>query len=285
MFSSGDRPTAWGDVDGDGLTDMMFLEDQAFSYHQGGGGQLTLIATTPGMYAEFLLDVVDATGDGRGDLFDIADQVKFTTWPGDGLGGFTKGKTLMLSDPAEVGSAVDKVFDRRGRLAMVSFYAPVCDVCTSRRIVTLVNDGTGFTNPAPPQTFSQTVTDPVFADLDDDDVPELVMSNWSGGKNVEIHEMVTPGVLNLRGKLPGQKPRIGDIDGDGRDDVLTSEKDHINIYLAATGYTAEPTPLVFPGIDEPVVALVADLDGDGIDDFVVTALFGYDAVLVRSGCG
>lgn len=276
-----DAPPAWGDVDGDGRTDLVLFEGGTRRYFRSDGAMMVLAGSGPGDTEAFSTQVADANGDGKGDLFQTPGQ-SLVTWTGDGAGGFTAGAPRVLAGPNEVGLLYQHAIDPHGRLAVMMYYGPSCDFCTTRRIVTLVNDGAGLTNPAPAQEFGLTFSELQLADLDADDVPEVVVQ--SEGGNVFALEMSAPGVLSTRFMVPGSVPRVGDVDGDGRTDLLVADGDHISIYSGADDY-AVGTPVTVAGIGEPQVVLVAELDGDGIDDYVVSGMLDPLVVLVRSGCG
>jgi hypothetical protein len=71
-------------------------------------------------------------------------------------------------------------------------------------------------------------------------------------------------------------PQVGDIDGDGREDLVTFQNDTFFVDFFANGYgnldatiplTLDGGGLGFPGVSER--AIVADMNQDGIDDFGV----------------
>ena len=85
-----------------------------------------------------------------------------------------------------------------------------------------------------------------------------------------LFQPLTLGIERLRSKRKGSQCR-------------TTDRGQISIYHGAADYL-DGEAVVVAGIDDPKVALVADLDGDDVDDFVVTPGFGSRTVLVRSGC-
>lgn len=280
-LSTGDAPPAWGDVDGDGLTDVVLFENGTRRTFRSDGEMLVLVGSKPGDTEAFSTQIADVNNDGLGELFQTPGQ-SLITWTGDGKGGFIAGAPRVLAGPDEVGLLYQHAIDPRGRMAVMMYYGPNCDFCSTRRIVTLVHEGAGLVNPAPAQEFGLTFSALQLADLDADDVPEVVVESTGG--DVFALEMSAPGVLSTRFMVPGAGPRVGDVDGDGRTDLLVADGDHVSIYHGADDY-AVGTPVALAGIAEPELALVAEFDGDGIDDYVVRDQIGVMTVLVRSGCG
>src|SRR5262249_34884909 len=73
---------------------------------------------------------------------------------------------------------------------------------------------------------------------------------------------------------------VGDLDGDGDLDVVTTNKFANTLTVFANDGTGALTPaLTIPAADGPTPIVVEDLDGDGRLDIAVANGFSNDAVL------
>ena len=77
---------------------------------------------------------------------------------------------------------------------------------------------------------------------------------------------------------------IGDFDGDGDNDAATGTPSGIDVFPQENGTLSAPALL--PGTPAPVGDLeVADVNGDGADDFVVITSTGVAALVQRAAGG
>ena len=143
---------------------------------------------------------------------------------------------------------------------------------------------------------------PLAADLDGDGDLDLVNGN---GGSTQVHLQTEPGVFEtLAGTLEFEEPlqsdadwltqglgivtllRAADLNGDGRLDLVTADRENLRIAFQAPDGTFPSTPTVLPhpqGSTEAFEALPADLDGDGRTEIVVLTAgaevnaFNFDA--------
>jgi Ca2+-binding RTX toxin-like protein len=169
---------------------------------------------------------------------------------------------------------------------------------TSHNVSVFLNDGTGTFTPAP----GSPVVDPNgndflgigAADFDADGNTDLVAGGVNG---------TSPGVYFFKGSASGafappvplggggsQKPETGDVNGDGRPDIVASRPGVGDVTIIKRTATGFDTPVVFdpdgPGGTNGRMAL-ADLDGDGALDMAVPYTSGSqaDKILVALGSG
>ncbi len=83
----------------------------------------------------------------------------------------------------------------------------------------------------------------------------------------------------------GNDVAVGDLDGDGRPDLVVSQADTIQVLLNRTSSPAvfETLPLRFEGGHRPEAVVIADFDGDGHPDIATAA--GADGVVVLRNRG
>jgi hypothetical protein len=77
----------------------------------------------------------------------------------------------------------------------------------------------------------------------------------------------------------GNIMRLGDVDGDGRDDVAVIARDHAHVYLGAPGGVSA-TPIELSSV---ALFAVGDIDGDGAGELV--AVSPQSLTLYRGGAG
>lgn len=108
--------------------------------------------------------------------------------------------------------------------------------------------------------------------------PDLVMTD-------DTADQVTVRNGNGKGSFPDEAPRspsgtggsrscgtaVGDLTGDGRDDVVISneDSDDISTFDGETDGGLDPTPAIVPTGDDPDQPNIGDVDGDGDPDVVV----------------
>lgn len=83
----------------------------------------------------------------------------------------------------------------------------------------------------------------------------------------------------------GNDVAVGDLDGDGRPDMVVSQADTIHVLLNRTSAQGafEAVPLRFEGGRRPEAVVIADFDGDGYPDIATAA--GVDGVVVLRNRG
>jgi VCBS repeat protein len=153
--------------------------------------------------------------------------------------------------------------------------------------------GGGLFGPSPSLTIAHAqLQDPVavmLGDVDRDGLVDLVSAN-EGSDNLTIFRQTAPGVFStspawvLGGPGVTDEPAsvaIGDLDGDGRDDLALANRagNDIAVFLQTTAGSFPPLPSVVlqsaSGPLQPEYVTLADVDGDGFTD-VVSANGGDD---------
>lgn len=244
------------------------------------------------------LALADLNTDGRLDLVvanDEGDTV--TVFLGDGKGGFASAP----GSPFPAGSAPNDIavadFDGDGKpdLAFPNHETKVLTV--------LLGDGRGSFRPAPGSPVAvQSRPHPhgvAAADFDRDGHVDLAVESWAEN-SVEVllgaggGRFRTPGRLFGVGKMPYQKLRAGDVNGDGAPDLVTTnfEGGDVTVLLGdgKGDFTAAPGSPFAAGLSPFSVAL-ADVDRDGRLDLVIANYSGQgsdssrDAVNILLGDG
>ena len=268
---------AVGDFNGDGDTDLAVANytSQSVTILLGNGnGTFTEAANSSIPLPEYPISLVtgDFNGDGIADLAIVATPADttgtgtVTIFLGNGDGTFAQAPDSPVSLPYPYALATaDFNGDGIADLAVVS---------ENNWVIILQGKGDG--------TFTQTATvggldDPValaVGDFHSNGILDLAVANWLGN-NAGIVNGEGDGtfyVANTAAGVNSSSIAIGDFNGDGFSDVAISNagSDSIivdlgngnNVFTQAAG-----SPVLFNGT--PVSIAAADLNGDGVTDFVV----------------
>jgi len=244
------------------------------------------------------LALADLNGDGRLDLVVANDESgDVTVLLGNGKGSFVE----TPGSPFPAGKSPNDIaiadFDGDGKPDLAF---PNHD---TSHVTVLLGDGRGGFRPAPGSPVGvQSRPHPhgiAAADFDGDGHIDFVVESWANDQ-VEVvfgiggGRFRTPGRLFGVGKMPYQRLRAGDVNGDGAPDLVTTnfEGGNVTVLLGdGKGSLAAAPGSPFPAGASPFSVALADVDRDGHLDLVVANFSGQggdtrrDAVNVLLGDG
>ncbi len=225
----------------------------------------------------------DVTGDGHQDLL-VANTLShdLTLLEGDGTGRFRKvGEIPAGENPVDVALGD---FDEDGDLdAAVANHE-------THHLTLLLNDGTGGLRPAELSPLSLEVRPHPHAvratDLDLDGHIDLLVDDREGESVVLLRGLGdalfdVPGTRVNVGGDPYRGMALGDLDADGRIDLVTPNRREIAVVLwQDEGGYGDPRGMP---ADRPFAVEIGDLNGDRVLDLVVAAEAGAVWVLLGEG--
>src|SRR6266508_42722 len=190
------------------------------------------VGTAPGS-----VEIADLNSDGRPDIIVANEQSNnVTILLGDGKGGFTQAK----GSPFPAGHALSDIaigdFNRDGKLDLAFANHE------EKYLTVLLGDGRGGFMPAPNSPFSVEVRPHTHGvatgDLNGDGNLDLVTDSWGKDQVAVLFgngkgSFNTSGTFLDVGKMPYQRVRVGDVNGDGKSDIITTnlEGDNVTILL------------------------------------------------------
>jgi hypothetical protein len=274
---------AVGDVTGDGRADVVVTTGYDFDptndFHlvviaQAANGTLLppVLYATAGSYTARPGSVAigDVNGDGRADVVVGLDRYGVQLFPqlADGTLGTP---TLALSqDSTRVRAAV---LDKGGR-------ASVAGIGWGTNTITTFSDtGAGFGANRTYAARHDGWDDLEIADVTGDGMNDLVVMSGQGlGPNLSVLPALADGTFgaaaeySVGGGVLTHGIGVGDVNGDGRNDVVASyggnrPSSFIAVFTQTAGGTLA-TPVSYPSYDIPEPVQVADLDLDGRADVV-----------------
>jgi fibronectin type 3 domain-containing protein len=283
-FPTGSWPeaVALGDVTGDGRADAVMVTSAYFSptadhhvfvFAQNADGTLAapvsyLTAATSNSDPATVA-VGDITGDGRNDVLVGIDKVGVQLFPqlASGLLGSPTTVPTTNAEKIRVGQ-----LNGDGKLDVVGI-----GWGTNTVGVLFNNGGGGLSAPvtyaAPHGGYDDLEVGDVSGDGRDDIV---VMSGQSFLPNISVLPQLSTGGFGQTASysLPGNVLTggigVGDVNGDGRNDVVTDDwfDDKLAVF-PQTALGTLGTPVLYPGPGSPAPVEVADLDADGRADVLV----------------
>lgn len=272
-LSASGRAITVVDVDGDGKNDVVVLgKETTYFFKQNDKGRLEETLKLPNAQKDpASLYVCELDGDGRVDLVYV---VPGTEWPFRwrfGKGAFAFGPEVT-SRFAEVRAweVADQNGDKKADVAAIRRRSG--RVATLRLATKSVEGEQGFklssvrVVPFEPMKDADKRAD-VLADLNGDARPELVVAEPGAARIVVYSDLLSGQRFTSFPSMNGvTNPRVGDVDGDGKLDLMVAAQAEEAIgqcTIGADGKIAFPNGLAIPGGQTLVLLEVADQDGDG----------------------
>lgn len=229
------------------------------------------VGTAPGS-----VEIADFNGDGKSDVVVANEQSNnMTILLGDGKGGFTQAK----GSPFAAGHAPNDIaigdFNRDGKLDLAFANHE------EKHLTVLLGNGQGGFTPATNSPFAVEVKPHTHGvatgDLNGDGNLDLVTDNWGNDQVAVLFgdgkgSFNTAGTFLDVGKMPYQRVRVGDINGDGKSDIITTnlEGDNVTILLGdSKGGFKQSTGSPFPCGDSPFNFAIGDVNKDGKPDLAI----------------
>ncbi len=252
------------DLNNDGLEDAVVMDNTLRRLHVllNGGGSLSEVAT-PISYEEYANDFAsgDINGDGCSDVV-VAGSSKVMVFHGTCDGGFIDSPPLGILGGAL--AVVDIVGDSALDLVIAGIDLTIH-----------IGAGDGSFTMGPSYVMRPGAPREVrVADVTGDGVADLaVLKNGSG----ELFVGLGGGGFESRGVFRGGVAMdIGDVDGDGAQDILVATEDEIGMAVnygvaveaGQSGFALDME--LFPAGDAPTGIVAEDVDGDGWIDCAVT---------------
>ena len=281
MLSREGPKAAYGDVDGDGLTDVYIGGTQGHAgqiYLQTKSGKFEKKKTTAfDSFIEFEDEAVlffDADHDGDPDLFigpggnnnpPNTRQMQLRLFKNDGKGNFSLDANAFPANAADIGAVAAYDFNNDGYLDLfVGGRNVPREYGITPASYLFVNDGHGrFTDIAkdknPAIAGIGMVTGAVWANITGDTAKELVIvGEWMAphiySYKKDHFEQVTSGLDSLYGWW--QTVAVADLDGDGREDIVLGNMGE-NFYL-------------HPDAQRPARLWMNDFDQNGSAEAIIT---------------
>jgi hypothetical protein len=232
----------------------------------------------------------DLDGDGKADLAVVDGVCYVGVLAGKGGGAFAPAVfyPLPMADPKMV--LADMNGD--GRIDIVAVTGDGDDPATGTASV-LLNVGDGVFAPAVTQATGSSEACVAAGDLDGDGKPDLALAGDSSPGTLSVMRALGGGafaspVQKAASPEPYQTVLVGDVDGDGRLDVVgfTYDAGHAlgTVLLNRGGGAFVPAPSFAAG-DFVGSAAMGDLNGDGRPDLAVAGTDDAVRVLINKGCG
>ncbi|MGI5214704.1 FG-GAP-like repeat-containing protein [Plantactinospora sp. CA-290183] len=241
----------------------------------------------------FRFSVADLAGRIDAHAAEIVTEPNGTTWvtgAGWGMGGLWVAPLRWESTFAGVFTGSDADFNGDGRDDVVTFtQGPLADVYVA------LSTGTGFagTTQKWQDFFSLDGETPLTGDFNGDGLDDIV--TFTQGTSADVFVGLSTGSGFLGGakwqdffSLDGEVPAVGDVNGDGKDDIVTFTRNGLgDVFVAlstGTGFTGSSKWQDFFGLagESPGVA---DVNGDGRDDIVAFTQGGSADVFVGLSTG
>jgi hypothetical protein len=235
------------------------------------GTTLFAVGTAPGS-----IEIADFNSDGQLDIVVANEQSNdVTILLGDGKGGFAQTKGSPFPAGPKPNDIAVGDFNRDGKLdlALANHDA--------KYLTVLLGDGNGGFMPAANSPFPVEVKPHTHGvatgDLNGDGNPDLVTDSW-GTDQVGIlfgdgkGSFSTSGRFLDVGKMPYQRVRVADINGDGNADIITTnlEGDNVTILLGdGKGGFKQSVGSPFPCGDSPFNFAIGDVNKDGKPDLII----------------
>ncbi len=299
------RDSAAADFDGDGAVD--FVAAMGASTVAGGRvlfGEPAGRLTSPGLPVDlggptFRIHAADLTDDGVPDLFALQDDldVAVTVAVSAGDGTFAPPQTQgLLGQPLD--AALGHV-DADGRLDAAVLSLQDGTPATGR-VELFTANGTGGWNALPPLSVHAEAKRVALGDLDEDGLTDVVVyahAEITEDSVLQVYLATGIGTFAPPTELPtphewphplgiGFAPPllVADLDGDQHLDLLSGEVGGMRVFYGVGDGTFEAVSSLPLG-DDPVTAVVTDLDRDAWPDLVVTTrvftLWPYHLLVLR----
>jgi hypothetical protein len=289
-----------GDFDGDGILDLVSVETSGAGVelvvrHGNGDGTFAVVRRLNVSLPSNIAGAADFDGDGNLDLLLVQTDSLFqetTAVPyfGAGDGTFRAGATIVVA----------------GNVYPAVFVAPLADFNGDGIMDFVMFNTSGWGGPTEldaylgrgdgtfdlvSSSFPFTPTSAAVADFDGDGLPDLAIGGTTNYlsmiftmvRNLGNGSFGSPSYLTMPGVISGVA--AGDLDGDGRPDLLVADgSDSLISLLRGHGDLTFDAAVTF-GLDgTPSAVAIADFNRDGNADFVVTTNGGSQA-LVAYGTG
>ena len=256
--------------------------DHDYFVGPGPGGP----AYTPG-YTPNSIAIADVNGDGTPDLL-VATTVDQGLANDPGFAG------VYLGIPAALGTYQPRVeYSTTGTNPSGIVAVPLAGSGGTDMVISNFGNGTAAVflhDPANPGKFLAATTlttggqpnQVVSADINGDGLPDLVFADLSTSGNaiVMLQSASTPGQfaapLNLATGAMTSSVAVGDLNGDGKPDVVAANFDSNGNNGQVTVFFQNPAspgtfmaPVSFPAGAQPQAVRIADVNGDGLPDLIV----------------
>lgn len=229
------------------------------------------VGTAPGS-----VEIADFNGDGKLDIVVANEQSSnVTVLLNDGKGGFVESKGSPFPAGHNLNDIAIGDFNGDGKPDMAFANHE------QKSLTILLGDGQGGFRPAPGspvQVLSNPHTHGVAAgDFNGDGNLDLVTESWGENKVSVLSgdgrgNFSSPGVQFDVGKMPYQRVRAADVNGDAKADIITTNLEGGNVTVLLSdgrGGFKQPAGSPFPCGDSPFSVAIGDVNKDGKPDLAI----------------